>query len=278
MPIAVRRWLRRMRGGAQSHLVEAADGGFYVLKAVNNPQHRRVLINEWIGSAFLAYLGIECAPAALLEVGEETLEANPELAIQLGSRNIPVAAGWHYGSRLPGDPARLAVFDFLPDVLLPKVANRADFLGVYVFDKWTSNSDARQSIFFRARVRQPQQDETPPPDRLGFVAWMIDHGYLFGGPNWALADSPLQGLYHRRTVYEHVAGWQDFEPWLARVRDFPEEVIDRAIRQIPPAWFDGDESDLEALMESLLKRRARVADLIEDAAKDCRPTLFPNWK
>ena len=38
--------IRRMRGGAQSHLMLASDGHLYVVKFRNNPQHVRVLANE----------------------------------------------------------------------------------------------------------------------------------------------------------------------------------------------------------------------------------------
>jgi hypothetical protein len=37
--------IRRMRGGAQSHLMRSSDGHYYVVKFQNNPQHRRVLLN-----------------------------------------------------------------------------------------------------------------------------------------------------------------------------------------------------------------------------------------
>jgi len=37
MPVNARRHVRRMRGGAQSHLIEAGDGHFYVVKFLNNP-------------------------------------------------------------------------------------------------------------------------------------------------------------------------------------------------------------------------------------------------
>jgi hypothetical protein len=56
MPVDARRLIRKMRGGAQTHLVEAGDGNFYVVKFLNNPQHRRILVNELIGSVFLRYL------------------------------------------------------------------------------------------------------------------------------------------------------------------------------------------------------------------------------
>ena len=58
MPIQARKLIRKMRGGAQAHLLECADGGFYVVKFVNNPQHRRILINEWLANSFLRYLQI----------------------------------------------------------------------------------------------------------------------------------------------------------------------------------------------------------------------------
>ncbi len=38
--------IRRMRGGAQSHLMRCSDGHYYVVKFQNNPQHRRILVNE----------------------------------------------------------------------------------------------------------------------------------------------------------------------------------------------------------------------------------------
>ena len=58
MPVLAKRLIRKMRGGAQAHLLECDDGHFYVVKFRNNPQHRRVLINEWLASAFLNYLRI----------------------------------------------------------------------------------------------------------------------------------------------------------------------------------------------------------------------------
>jgi hypothetical protein len=42
--------IRRMRGGSQSQLVRASDGHYYVTKLQGNPQHTRVLANEFIAS------------------------------------------------------------------------------------------------------------------------------------------------------------------------------------------------------------------------------------
>ena len=197
MPLDARRMLRKMRGGSQAHLLEAVDGHHYVVKFQNNPQHRRILINEWISAAFLSYLGLSCPAVAMIRITEEFLADNPDVYMQLGSRRFPPTPGWHFGSRFPGDPSRMAVYDFLPDALLAKVENLPEFLGVLAFDKWIGNADARQAIFYRARLR----DDGPNPGRaqegslrLGFVGQMVDNGYVFEGPNWRLTESPVQGL------------------------------------------------------------------------------------
>jgi hypothetical protein len=278
MPVDATRLIRKMRGGAQAHLLRSSDGHFYVVKFSNNPQHRRILINEWIASVFLNYLQISTPPAAMINLSPAFLEANADVYIQLGSRRQKVVPGWHFGSRYPGDPAKVMVYDFLPDTLLAKVVNAQDFLGVLAFDKWIGNADARQSIFFRARLRQwtPAPGEPAQP-QAGFVAQMMDHGYVFDGPHWNFPDSPLQGLYFRPSVYRKVRGWQDFEPWLDRILYFPEEVIDQALKQIPPEWLAGDGPALRAMLEKLMSRRRRVPDLIRDSRRG-RVNPFPDWK
>lgn len=273
MPVKARRFIRKVRGGAQAHLIEAQDGHFYVVKFRNNPQHRRILVNEWIASVIIRYLQISTPATAILDLTAEFLDAHPDVHLQFGSRRVPIDAGWHFGSRYPGDPARLAVYDFLPDALLERVANVNEFLGMYATDKWLGNADARQSIFFRARLR-----DTVPAirERAGFVAQMMDHGYVFDGPHWTFHDSPLQGLYFRPLVYSAVRSMNDFQPWLDRILFFPEEVIDDALKQIPLSWLNGDADALEALLEKLLTRRKKVPELIE-AGRHARTNVFPKW-
>lgn len=277
MPIHATRLIRKMRGGAQAHLMECDDGHFYVVKFSNNPQHRRILANEWIASVFLNYLQIATPPTAIVHLSGEFLAQNPEVHIQLGTRHLAVEPGWHFGSRYPGDPAKVVVYDFIPDLLLDKVANLREFLGVLVFDKWIGNADARQSIFFRARLQHWSTAKADQPLRAGFVASMMDHGYVFDGPHWTFSDSPLQGLYFRPSVYRRARSFDDFQPWLDRVIHLPEEVVDQAQKQIPPQWLEGDESALDTLLGKLMARRRRVPELIE-ASRRGRINPFPDWK
>jgi hypothetical protein len=278
MPLTAVRHVRKMRGGAQAHLLEADDGNWYVVKFRNNPQHHRVLVNELLAATFLEYLKIAAPPAAVIQVTAQFMAANPEIHLQIGTASIAVAPGWHFGSRYPGDPARAAVYDFLPDALLSHVVNLEDFRAILVFDKWTGNADGRQSVFYRAMVKEGAGKPAVKvlPAKPGFVAQMIDHGYAFNGPHWDFPESPVQGLYARALVYESVRSFEDFQPWLEQVTYFPEEVVDRAWKRIPADWVAGEEDALEGLLEELLRRRARVPELIK-ACRSARSNPFPNW-
>jgi HipA-like protein len=278
MPIRASKLIRKMRGGAQAHLMEGDDGSFYVVKFVNNPQHRRILINEWLACSFLRYLQIHVPETALIELTPEFIAESPELYLLIGSRRESVPPGIHFGSRLAVNPERVAIYDFLPDKLLFKIENRIDFLGTLIFDKWIGNTDSRQAVFFRARAKSwtPLTLRGGAPARIGFFAQMIDHGYAFNGPHWQFQDSPLQGLYFRPSIYDEVRSLDSFQPWLELVQNFPVEVIDAAWKQIPRAWLDADAEELEQLLERLLKRRSRVAQLVTDLRKE-RPNAFANW-
>jgi hypothetical protein len=276
MPINALRLIRKMRGGAQAHLLECDDGHFYVVKFLNNPQHPRILVNEWISAILINHLQISTPVTRFVNVSSDFLIDNPGVHIQLGSRHVSVEPGWHFGSRYPGDPAKVMVYDFVPDLVLEKVVNLNEFLGVLVFDKWIGNVDARQAIFSRARVQEWVPSPDDPSRRLGLVAQMMDHGYAFSGPHWRFCTSPLQGFYFRPSVYRNVTKLDDFQPWLDRVMHFPEEVVHEVQKQIPSGWLDGDESALRVLMDRLISRRKSVSDFICES-RSGRINPFPAW-
>lgn len=126
-----------MRGGAQSHLMGCSDGNYYVVKFQNNPQHRRVLVNELLGTRLAGRLGLPVARVEIVDVSEELIRLTPELSIEMPRGCVPCQAGLQFGSRYPGDPRHLTVHDFLPDPQLREVENLHDFAGMLVFDKWT---------------------------------------------------------------------------------------------------------------------------------------------
>jgi hypothetical protein len=264
MPLAIEH-IRRMRGGAQAHLMRCDDGGFYVVKFQNNPQHLRVLANEMLATRLAARIGLPVARVEVVEVRPELIALTADLVMQLGLGRTPCVAGRQLGSRYPGDPAEIVVHDFLPDNELREVENLCDFAGMLVFDKWACNTNGRQAVFFMERARSRRQ------------AMMIDQGFCFNAGEWSFPDAPLRGLYLRHRVYEHVTGIDSFDPWLARIEQrMGPEVLGEVAEQIPPEWYNHELRELDQLLSRLNERRSRVRELIYQA-RDCGRQPFPNW-
>ena len=266
-----------MRGGSQAHLLEATDGHFYVVKFLNNPVCGRTLINEWMSSAVLKHLQIATPETIAIHVSEVFLAENPGVYLQLRVGRQPIEPGLHFGSRFPSDPATNAVYDFLPDALFAMIENLADFRGVLAFDKWMGNADSRQAVFSRSPLKRRIRNNEKEELKRDMVARMIDNGHVFEGAKWRLGAGPLQGLYFRSKVYEGVQGLEDFEPWLTRILDFPDDVLQSAVKALPSSWIVGEETALESLLARLLARRKSVPHLICQSCSD-QVDSFPQWQ
>ncbi len=256
--------IRRMRGGAQSHLMRASDGGYYIVKFQNNPQHVRVLANELLAARLAERLGLPVARAEVIEVTAELIEDTPELHIQKSLGREPCRAGLQFGSRYPGDPAGVAVLDLVPDERLREVGNLNAFLGILVFDRWTCNTNGRQVIF------------CPNGAPTRYRAMMIDQGFCFNAGDWNFPDSPLRGLYPRPLVYQPVRSLDSFEPVLHRVEEISPRVLDEAVASVPPEWYDFDQEALLSLITRLYDRRKRIRQMLIET-RDCFRQPFPNW-
>jgi hypothetical protein len=54
------------------------------------------------------------------------------------------------------------------------------------------------------------------------------------------------------------------------------ETVWAAANEVPPEWYGGDLSEMEALVEKLLARRSRIRELIEAFGNSDRKP-FPKW-
>jgi len=274
--------IRRMRGGAQSHLMRCSDSHYYVVKFQNNPQHSRILVNEMLGTKLAARLGLPTTPVAVIHVSKELIRFTPDLCMEMARQRIPCKPGLQFGSRYPGDPRRLSLLDFLPDPLLPAVVNLHDFAGMLVFDKWSCNINGRQTLFFpvpqqAASGQQPDRQSEERDDEIPYTTIMIDQGFCFNAAEWNFPDAPLRGLYARNRVYADVTGRESFGPWLERLEErITEKVLASILQEIPPEWYDDDMDTLLALAEELFRRRERVPEFLL-AAKNTNRQPFPNW-
>jgi len=278
--------IRRMRGGAQSHLMRCSDGNYYVVKFQNNPQHRRVLVNELLGTRLASRLKLPTAPVEVIYVSPELIRLTPDLCIELPRSRTPCVPGPQFGSRYPGDPRELTLHDFLPDEKLREVANIGDFAGMLVFDKWTCNTNGRQTLFFEENKRSAAESplDLPPPSpgsgqasTFPYKTVMIDQGFCFNAGNWDFPDAPLRGLYARNRVYEGVTGMQSFAPWLDWLHHrITEAVLGKLLEEIPPEWYEDDYDAVLRLLEQLFRRKKRVPDLLL-SARNCNRQPFPYW-
>lgn len=257
--------LRRMRGGSQSHLLRASDGGYYVTKFRNNPQHVRVLANEMFATRLGQYLGLPMPRVEAIEVSGWLIEHTPDLRIQLRGLSELCSAGIQLASRYICDPTDASALDYLPETMLDSVANLDDFARVLVLDKWTCNSDGRQVVFVCDTMRCKQ-----------YRAFFIDQGYCFNAGEWSFPDGPLRGVYAQSSVYQQVSGWESFEPALSLAEQIDLNEIWRCARDIPEEWYEGDSNGLERLVETMYRRRSCIRQLITSFRNSPR-NPFPHW-
>jgi hypothetical protein len=257
--------LRRLRGGAQSQLLKASDGYCYVTKFQNNPQHIRVLANEMLATNLGLALGLPVPRVEVIAVSDWLIDQTEELRIDLSGSWIPCRSGKQLGSLYVACQSRGMTFDYLPHELLQRVVNVNDFARVLVLDKWTCNCDGRQAIFCRKTLRSQRHHAT-----------FIDQGYCFNAGEWTFPDYPLRGVYARNCVYNHVTGWDAFEPALTRTEEIDIGQIWRIAADIPAEWYEFDTAGLNRLIEGLYSRRSAIRALIT-AFRHSSRAPFPNW-
>jgi hypothetical protein len=256
--------LKRMRGGAQSHLIRCHDGHCYVVKFRNNPQHERVLANEYLATGLAELVGLPVPLTEVIDVPLDVVSQTSEMTIILAGHEIRVEAGLQFGSRYVLSPMEGQVFDYLAPQMLNRVRNLGSFAGILALDKWTCNADGRQAVFLRR-----SQDKK-------YTASFIDQGYCFNAGEWTFADHPLRGVYPRNEVYATVKGWDSFEPWLSRIEELDEQVIWRLAGEIPPAWYGGSWNELEVMVQRLIDRKPIIRELIL-AFRGSPRGPFPGW-
>jgi len=256
--------VKRMRGGAQSHLMRCDNGCYYVVKFRNNPQHERVLANEFLATQLAKLVGLPVPVAMLVDVPQWLIDHTEELTIVVGSHVFPVEAGLQFGSQYVVSPMHGQVFDYLPSTMLDRVRNLETFAGILALDKWTANADRRQAAFWRKTSEKK------------YTAAFIDQGYCFNAGEWTFPDSPLRGVYPSNEVYANVVGWDSFEPWLTRIEILDKDAIWEAAVEIPPAWYGGAWDELEALVQRLIERKTIVRELIL-AFRESHRLPFPKW-
>src|ERR1700753_3809282 len=122
--------IRRMRGGAQSPLMRAADNHYYVVKFQNNPQHLKVLANEFLATRLAAHVGLAVPATEIIDVDEWLIANTPELRMGFAGHYVPCSNVLQLGARYVCDPFSGMVFDYLPESLFERIKNPESFAGM----------------------------------------------------------------------------------------------------------------------------------------------------
>jgi hypothetical protein len=259
---------RKLVGGSQPRVFLCSDGREYVVKFQNNPQGRRILVNELLGTLLARELGLPVAEFAIVEVSRELAS---DLWISHPNYSEPCLPGLCFGSHIVN--SRFAITHGTPWAKLGswckwylcELGNFRDFVGMWVFDRWTCNADDRQVMFVRGGLGAPD------------TAVMIDFGMCFGGQRWKCKDHPWAGLFGDKSVYSWIQGIQDFDRWLIPLeRGLNIERLVCIQQAIPPEWYGYDYGAFDLLLDQLDQRRLAVGRLLLRTRVKI-PDTFPKW-
>jgi hypothetical protein len=241
----------KLRGCSQPSLA-FTDDGWYVIKWQQNPQHRRILINEVAAAEILSLLGIATAPWAMLYVDQKNISGNPNARIQLRNGSISPEPGWHFGSKVPVNPATTAIYESLPSLQLRRVRNLHHLVAALAFDYWVDNKDSRQLIFYRGDDRR-------------FALQLIDNGSAFGfdGADWSLSDrSQVNGPQWMKDLCGKESSRLWFRYAIDAIQAITESDLHGALRSVPHEWMGTDRIRLDLVAKELLRRGRRLPEII----------------
>lgn len=242
--IRVEKIVRQMRGTSRAVHAVASNGWHYVVKP---PMiGLQALINEWLGARLMRMVGVMAPDVEpILIPAPLAKEAWPDAII--GGDLIGVASAY------PVDPTKHAVYDFIPDSFVDKVANKEHFVGALALDLWVGKNDPRHTVYYR---------QGP------FWACFVDNKNLFGAVRWGdlhVADvaNPVASSVYRRVLDE-----AQIDMWTAKIWAIRPAALKRQFSLIPACWEDTTITRaLAEIADLLLSRRSIVPVVLRDMAR-----------
>jgi hypothetical protein len=252
--LSANKYIRKMNGGSQSILVQGNDGKYYVVKMAGNPQGSNILANEFLGSFIAKSVGLPVSKAKGIHLSDSFIDGHPDLWFELPSGRRRPDKGIHFASLFVGQPSgQKRPSEYISPSRINMITNRDSFLGMYLLDVWANHQDNRQAILLRRSNDRTQK------------AFFIDHGHMFGGPEWNFKEVPGSALHLETTVYSNLWVDEQIASWISRFQTIIPKVLSEVVPCIPPQWYNGD---IGKLIHRLTDRLSFLAELVQvDAAK-----------
>lgn len=245
-------FVRRMGGNAQSLLVRDNANQFWIVKLKSHLQGPNALANELLGTRLLSALDLPTPKVKPIHISgrffdDERTWFNTVIGCERPSDAI------HFASRFVPDSSGREVVEFLPPTLRGLLINRDDCLGIFLFDLWAMHTDARQALYYESEGR--------------LKMLFIDHGHIFGGPNWAdrqyFIDGRMLQKFAAQDFFQHDAA----NRWITKMQRVLPSALETAIKDIPTNWYSGD---IDALQRTFLKRLSNLFLVASDAVHTVR--------
>jgi hypothetical protein len=151
----------RFSSASNPALMACTDGREYVVKSVANPQLQRAMANDQVMGRAAAAMNAPVPPVALVNVPQELINAQPELA--------DFVAGISHGSNYMPDTSKTR--QGFAHLAVPENRNRFASLAMFYGLAFVQHD---HQFFY--------QDGT-------HHVWSFDHGHFFpNGPNWTIAS------------------------------------------------------------------------------------------
>jgi hypothetical protein len=253
--VSANKYLRKMRGSSQAIFVLADDDKHYVVKMFANPIGRNLLANEYIGNLIARSVGLPVARSRRILLTDDFIDRNPDSWFELPSGALRPHQGMHFGSLFVGQTSGAErPTEYISPSKINTITTREAFLGMYILDVWANHQDNRQAIFQRGSDNSR-------------AVFFIDHGHMFGGPDWNFRNKPGSPLHLEMAVYTNL--WQDEKValWISLFQSVLPDVLKSIPHSMQPEWYKGD---LVELIDWLSMRLARLPDLV-------REDVVRNW-
>jgi hypothetical protein len=248
--LSANKYIRKMKGGSQSILVRANDGRHYVVKMTDNPAGPNILANELMGGLLAKAVGLPVAEVGGIILSDSFIDSHPDLWFELPSGVRRPNKGMHFGSMFVGQTSGAnRPIEYISPSRVGMITNREAFLGMYLLDVWANHQDNRQAIFRRSSTNELE-------------VCFIDHGHMFGGPEWNFQGKGNLGsaLHLEMAVYTDL--WQDEQVgfWISRFQTIIPEVLPSLAAPMASEWYSGN---LSELLSSLTDRLFRLPELFQ---------------
>jgi hypothetical protein len=260
--LSANKYIRKMKGGSQSILVQCDDNRFYVVKMAGNPQGSNILANEFLGSVIAHAVGLPVAECRVIRLSDHFIDSDPELWFELSSGRKRPEAGLHFGSLLVGQPSGCErPSEYISRSRINTITNRDAFLGMYILDVWANQQDNRQAVLLRQPLDGTQE------------VFFIDHGHMFGGSEWNFEERPGAAFHLESSIYTDL--WHDdiVFSWISHFRTVVPEVLSWVSSIVPSPWYNGD---LRSLLAELIHRLTNLTELVQKDATTSRQFVHQN--